>query len=94
MVDPVQEYCTEEAYYIELNGKLEKEIQSLTKKLERCKEVIGFYGKLENMTQRSSGLTTHTYYKKDITTIEECGYTLKLKGKRARLALKEIWGGE
>lgn len=50
--------------------------------LEKAEKVIEFYGKPTESYQR--GLTTYTRYKNDDESHVSIGYTLKLRGKRAR----------
>ena len=74
------------------NQNLQKENQELKRKLDLAVEALEKYGKFENLIQIRNGHVTHTRHDDDIETINDCGYILKLKGKHARKALKEIKG--
>ena len=60
----------------------------LKKKLDEAIEVIKFYG--EPNSSYTRGLKTYTKYKDDTSTINDCGYTLKLVGKKAREFLEKF----
>ena len=67
--------------------EVKKLLQTERAKNKVLMEALRFYA--EPNGSRVSGLTTHTMYMDDIDTHESVGYKLKMKGRKAREALKK-----
>ena len=63
-------------------------VKRLNGENEKLRECVEFYAK--PMGSRESLNVTHTMYLDDTCTIDDAGWLLKLKGKRARQCLEDL----